>query len=116
LSFPKFTVESYLTLHPQLDIAKDFQKIMRNLTTTTEEKFTKRLDNWYEKYKDILLEKYINTTTKKAFYTYPKIVSAYRSIKRILPYPFTYQKYKGFKIDKTTNTIDEEVFSLMKKL
>ena len=34
-----------------------------------------RSGNWYEKYKDILLEKSINTTTKKASYTHPKIVS-----------------------------------------
>jgi hypothetical protein len=45
---------------------------MRNLTTTTEEKFTKKLDNWYENYKDILLEKSINLTTKKASYTHLK--------------------------------------------
>jgi len=72
----KKTINRYLTLHPQLDIAKDLQKIMRNLTTTTEEKFTKKLDDWHAKYKDILLEKSINPTTKKASYTHPKIVSA----------------------------------------
>jgi len=58
----------YLTLHPQLDIAKDLQKIMRNSTTTTEEKFTQKLDDWYEKYKDTLLvqiSQTINPTTKK---------------------------------------------------
>ena len=59
---------------------------MRNLTTTTEEKFTKKLDEWYEKYKDILLEKSINPTTKKASYSHPKIVSAYRSLRRNTPY------------------------------
>ena len=112
----KKTINRYLTLHPQLDIAKDLQKIMRNLTTTTEEKFTKKLDDWHEKYKDILLEKSINPTTKKASYTHPKVVSAYNSLRRNLPYLFTYQKYTDFKINNTTNAIDGGVFSPMKKL
>ena len=62
------------------------------------------------------MEKSINPTTKKASYTHPKIVSAYRSIRRNLPYLFTYQKCKEFKIDNTTNAIDGGVFSPMKKL
>ena len=41
---------------------------------------------------DILLVKSINPTTKKASYLHPKIVSAYRSIRRNLPYLSTYEK------------------------
>ena len=89
---------------------------MRNLTTTTEEKFTLKLDIWHKKYKDILLAKSINPTTKKSSYTHPKIVSAYRSIRRNIPYLFTYKKYTDFKINNTTNAIDGGVFSPMKKL
>ena len=110
------TINRYLTRNPKLEIAIDLQKIMRNLTTTTEKKFTDKLDVWYEEYKDILLEKSINTTTNKASYSHPKIVSAYRSIRRNIPYLFTYQKYIDFKIDNTTNAIDGGVFSPMKKL
>lgn len=88
----KKTINRYLTRNSKLDIAIDLQKIMRNLTTTTEEKFTKKLDDWYEKYKDVLLEKSLNLATKKASYTHPKIVSAYRSLRRNIPYLFTYKK------------------------
>lgn len=110
------TINRYLTRNPKLDIAIDFQKIMRNLTNTTQDKFTKKLDIWYEKYKDILLEKSINPNTKKASYTHPKVISAYRSLRRNIPYLFTYKKYTNFKIDNTTNSIDGGVFSPMKKL
>jgi len=71
---------------------------------------------------DILLKKSINPTTKKASYTHPKVVSAYNSLRRNLPYLFTYQKYTdlglpfGYKINNTTNAIDGGVFSPMKKL
>jgi len=105
-----------LTKNSQLNIAIDLQKIMRNLASTAEEKFTKKLDVWYEKYKDTLLEKSINSITKKASYTHPKVVSAYRSLRRNIPYLFTYKKYTDFKIDNTTNTIDGGVFSPIKKL
>jgi hypothetical protein len=110
------TINRYLTRNPKLDMAIDLQKIMRNLTTTTEEKFTKKLDIWYAKYKDILLERSINSETQKASYTHPKVVSAYRSIRRNIPYLFTYQRYPYFKINSTTNAIDGGVFSPMKKL
>jgi hypothetical protein len=112
----KKTINRYLTRNPQLDIAIDLQKIMYNLTTSTEEKFTKKLNEWYKKYKDILLEKSVNENTKKASYTHPRIVSAYKSLQRNLPYLFTYQKYQEFNINNTTNAIDGGVFSPMKKL
>ena len=50
------TINKYLTRNPKLNLAIDLQKIIRNLTTTTENKFTKKLDEWYEKHKDTLLE------------------------------------------------------------
>ena len=97
-------------------MAKDFQKIMYNLTTTTEEKFIIKIDEWYKKYEDILFEKSINQSTNKSSLTHPKIVSAYKSLLRNLPYLFTYKKYKKFHIDNTSNAIDGGVFSPMKKL
>jgi len=100
------------TRNPKLDIAIDLQKIMRNLTITTEARFTKKLDEWYAKYKDVLLEKSTNETTQKVSYTHPKIVSAYRSIRRNLPYLFIYQKYTDFKIDNTTNVLMAECYHL----
>jgi hypothetical protein len=112
----KKIVHRYITKYPKLEIAKDFQKIMYNLITTTEEKFLKKIDEWYEKYKDILLEKSINPTTKESSFTHPKILSAYKSLLRNLPYLFTHKKYKEFHIDNTSNAIDGGVFSPMKKL
>ena len=117
--FPHFvhgTINRYLTRNPKLGIAIDLQKIIRNLTTTTEEKFTKKLDIWYAKYKDVLLEKSINLETQKSSYTHPKVVSAYKSLRKNTPYLFTYKKYPDLKINNTTNAIDGGVFSPMKKL
>ena len=103
-------------MHPRLAAGKDLQKIMYNLTSTTQTIFTKKLNEWYEKHKDFLAEKTINPDTLKESFTHQKLVSAYRSLKTNLPYLFTYKNHKEYKIHNTTNAIDGGVFSPMKKL
>jgi len=71
-------------MHPRLEAGKDLQKIMYNLTSTTQTIFTKKLNEWYEKYKDFLAEKTINPGTLKESFTHQKLVSAYRSLKKNL--------------------------------
>jgi hypothetical protein len=39
-------------MHPRLEAGKDLQKIMHNLTSTTQSIFTKKLNEWHEKHKD----------------------------------------------------------------
>ncbi len=103
-------------MHPRLEAGKELQKIMRALTTTTETRFSNKLDSWYEKYKDFLAEKTLNTETNKESFKHQKLVSAYRSLRRNLPYLFTYRKYPKLNINNTTNSLDGGVFSPMKKL
>jgi len=103
-------------MHPRLEAGKDLKKLMYNLTSTTETIFTKRLNEWYEKYKDFLAEKTINPDTLKESFTHQKLVSAYKSLSTHLPYLFTYKNHKDILIHNTTNAIDGGVFSPMKKL
>ena len=110
------TINKYLTRNPQLDIAMDLQKIMYNLTTTTEVRFINKINSWHNKYKDILYEKSINEATSISSYKHPRIISAYKNLLRNLPYLFPYKKYPEFNIHNTTNAIDGGVFSPMKKL
>ena len=110
------TINKYLTRNPKLDIAIDLQKIMYNLTTTTEVRFRNKLDIWHDKYKGTLYEKSINSDTNKSSFKHPRIISAYKNLLRNLPYLFTYKRYEEFHIHNTTNAIDGGVFSPMKKL
>jgi len=112
----KKVIQRYITMHPRLEAGKDLQKIMYNLTSTTQTIFTKKLDEWYEKYKYFLAERTINPDTLKESYTHQKLVSAYKSLNKHLPYLFTYKKQKNIKMHNTTNAIDGGVFSPMKKL
>ncbi|WP_324170766.1 hypothetical protein [Sulfurimonas sp.] len=89
---------------------------MYRLTQTNEKKFTKKLDEWYETYKNFIEEKSINNDTGKSYYTHQKVRAAYRSLRANLSYLFTRNKYKNFKIPNTTNTLDGGTFSPLKIL
>ena len=110
------TINKYLTRKPRLEASKDLQKIMYNLTTTTQTIFTKKLNEWHKKYKDFLEEKSISPTTGKLNFTHPRVRSAYRSLITNLQHLFTYKNEKNITIHNTTNSIDGGVFSPMKKL
>jgi hypothetical protein len=109
-------VQRYITKHPRLQAGKDLQKILAKLKYTNEKNFTKALDIWYHKYKSFIEEKTTNSETGKSFYTHYKVRSAYRSLRANLPYLFTYKKQKQLSIPRTTNPLEAEVFSPMKKL
>jgi len=88
------TINRYLTRKPRLEASKDLQKIMYNLTSSTQTRFTNKLDAWYKKHKDFLEEKSISETTGKENYTHQKVRSAYKSLLTNLPYLFTYKNEK----------------------
>jgi len=112
----KRIIQRYITKHPKLQASKDLQKILLRLTSTNETIFTKKLDAWYERYKDFLAEKTLNDITGKESFTHAKLVSAYRSLRTNLPYLFTYKNHKHLAIHNTTNSLDGGVFSPMKML
>jgi len=110
------TINKYLTRNPRLEASKDLQKIMYNLTSTTQTNFTKKLTEWHKKHKKFLDEKSISPITEKEHFKHPRVRSAYRSLITHLPYLFTYKNEKNITIHNTTNAIDGGVFSPMKKL
>ena len=112
----KMIIQRYITRHPKLEASKDLKRIVSRLTSTTETSFINAFDNWYEKHKEFINEKSINPTTGKEYYTHRKLVAAYRSLKKNLPYLFTYKNYSELKMPNTTNSLDGGLFSQLKKL
>ncbi|MFC1802052.1 hypothetical protein ACFLY7_01260, partial [Patescibacteria group bacterium] len=66
--------------------------------------------------KSFLEEKTLNIQTGKSNHTHKRLRSAHGSLKRNLPYLFTYQEYPELKIPNTTNSLDGGGFSHMKRL
>lgn len=108
-------ITRYLTMGPKLEASKELRRIALSLTASNEEKFSELLNNWFEKWKEFLKEKTVNSETSKWFYKRRRLRSAYRSLKTNLPYLFTYQKYPELNIPNTTNSLDG-TFSHFKSL
>lgn len=109
-------VTKYLTRRPKTEAGKELRTLMLTLTKTTEGVFTQGLMFWYEKWHDFIEEKTISemlSGKRKWYYTHKNVRSAYYSLKRNLPYLFTYQKYPALNIPNTTNSLDG-MFSQLK--
>ena len=95
----------YLTLNPRLEAAQELKKLTSDLTQISESEFNEGFINWENKWNDFLKEKTLHPNGSSSF-THRKLRSARRSIRRHLPYLFTYQKYPELDIPNTTNDIE----------
>lgn len=109
------TVTKYLTKRPKTEAGKALRALALTLTITNEQTFTEALNNYEVHWKSFLTEKTIVLGIKRPQYTHKNVRSAFFSLRRNLPYLFTYQKYPGLNIPNTTNTIDGSFASVKKK-
>lgn len=112
-------VTKYLTRRPKTDAGKALRTLALTLTKTDGVTFTKSLDRWHTQWGEFIEEKTVNTfvTGKQMwYYTHKNVRSACYSLKRNLPYLFTYQKYPHLRIPNTTNDLDGSFSNLKKKL
>jgi len=112
----KQIIQRDLTLRPKLEAGIELKAIADTLCNSDEEKFTKLLMDWYNKWSDFLKERTTNPITKRWCYTHKRTRAAYRSLKINLPYLFIYQKYPELNIPNTTNSLDGSFSQLKMKL
>lgn len=112
----KQIIQRYLTLHPKLEAGIELREIANTLCNSSEEKFTRQLADWHQKWSDFLKERTVNPATKRWCYTHKRVRAAYHSLKINLPYLFTYQKYPELNIPNTTNSLDGSFSQLKMKL
>ena len=94
------------TKNPKLPAGREILDLINTLTTTDEETFTRRFNEWCAKWDSFLKEKTLNPETGRSQYTHRKLRRARTSIKTHLPYLFTYQKYPELNMPNTTNSLD----------
>ena len=95
-----------VTNNPKLEAGVEILKLIKTLPNTEEKEFTEKFNNWCDKWDEFLKEKTFNIETKKSHYTHKKLRQVKSSIKRHLPYLFTYKKYQKLNIPNTTNSLD----------
>lgn len=99
-------VRRKLTLHPETEAGQELLSIGFSIAKSNEKTFTDALADWYEHHKNFIDEKTYILGTRRWRYTHRRVRSAYLSLKRNLPYLFTYQKYPDLHIPNTTNSLD----------
>lgn len=109
----------YITTRPKTEAGKELLAFVCTLTETDEVTFTAALNVWHEKWEGFINEKTTSTFLSgktTSYFTHKGVHSAYGSLKRNLPYLFTYQKYPELNIHNTTNDLDGSFSNLKKKL
>lgn len=101
----KKTVINYISTKPRLAASRELLFLTQNLVCTTKKVFSEELNSWHVKWGKFLKEKTENPLGRNT-YTHKRLRSAYFSLKRNLPYLFTYLEYPDLNMPNTTNSCD----------
>jgi hypothetical protein len=107
-------VTRYITTKPQLQASKELLALLQWLPQTDCATFTSLLKQWYATWKTFLAEKTVNPLTGRWQYTHRRLLSAFKSLQKNLPYLFTFEQHPNIPIPTTTNSL-EGVFSQLKR-
>jgi hypothetical protein len=105
-----------LTRKPKTQTAIELKKLTLKLTKQTKFEFVQSLGNWHLRWQGYLDERSKSHSTGKTYYTHKRLRSAYLSLKRHLPYLFTFEDCKEMDIPNTTNALDGLFSDLKNKL
>ena len=111
----KLIITRYLTMRPKLEAGIELRKLAQGLCDEDEASFALELAAWHEKWQEFLKERTTNPETGKWHYTHKRLRSAYKSLKKHLPYLFTYKRHPELHIPNTTNGL-EGSFTYLKDL
>lgn len=109
-------VNRYLTRKPKMLAAIELRKLVLTLKNSDRATFTNALNDWYESHKTFLNERSINPETGKSHYTHKWLRTAYHSLKRNLPWLFTFEDYPHLNIPKTTNALENRFGDMKRKI
>lgn len=99
-------VRRKLTLRPETEAGQTLLSIGFSISKKDEVTLGQELDDWFKKYGEFINERTYTIGTKRWMYTHRRVRSAYNSLKKNLPFLYTYQKYPALKIPNTTNSLD----------
>lgn len=109
-------IKRYLTQHPELKASLELLELTKRLTKIKKECFIEQFDQWEEKWESFLKERSIDKRTGKSYYVHKRLRSAYLSLKRNMPYLWTFYEYPLFGIPNTNNALEGMFTDLKTKL
>ena len=107
----------YLSKKPKSEAARELRALALTLTLTgsSKDRFIEDLHDWLMRHEAFLNERSVNAETGRSHYTHKKLRSAYHSLKRHLPWLFTFEDFPALSIPNTTNLLEGK-FGDMKRL
>ena len=83
-------VKQYLTQNPELEASIELLSIVKQLCYTDKESFIGMFEQWVKKWSIFLKERRVEPRTGKTRYVHSRLRSAYLSLKRNMPYLWTW--------------------------
>lgn len=109
------TVKTKLTLHPKLDASRELLAISRTMCHTDKESFIAQFELWEKKWDSFLKERR-KDADGKSHYVHKELRSAYLSLKRNMPWLWTWYDYPELNIPNTNNGLESLNSDLKTKL
>jgi len=109
-------VKRYLTQRPELEASIELLNIVKQLCHTDKERFVSLFEQWIDKWSFFLKERRMDTKTGKTRYVHKRLRSAYLSLKRNMPYLWTWYDNFDLKIPNTNNALEGKFSDLKNKL
>ena len=109
-------VQRYLTRSPELPTSIELLSIVNTLCHTDKESFIGSFEAWCERWDTFLKERTYDKQTGKSRYVHKKLRSAWLSLKRNMPYLWTWYDHMGIGIPNTNNALEGIFTDLKTKL
>ena len=109
-------VRTYLTRNPELEASRELLALSKRLTVSEKGTFMEELNTWSRKWSWFLSERSVEKTTGKTHFTHKTLRSAYLSLKRNMPYLWTYQDHPNLGIPNTNNALEGTFTDIKSKL
>jgi hypothetical protein len=109
-------VQRYLTRSPELPASGELLSIANMLSSTDKDSFAGSFEAWRERWNTFLNERTRDSRTGKSRYVHKRVRSAYLSIKRNMPYLWTWDDNVEAGIPNTNNALEGMFTDLKTKL
>jgi len=109
-------VKRYLTQNPELEASIELLSIVKLLCCTDKESFVRMFEHWQDNWSEFLNERYRDKKTHKTRYVHSRLRSACFSLKRNMPYLWTWYDNIEIGIPNTNNGLEGKFTDLKSKL
>jgi len=109
------TIRAKLTLHPKLEASRELLDLAMTLCHTDKESFTGALDAWHTKWGGFIKERAMGSDGK-THYVHKNTRSAYLSLRRNMPWLWTWYDNPNLNIPNTNNALEALNSELKAKL